>query len=108
MKTDRTGKKRRAATRRHGGGRVAGRRDVPGIALSIRGIPEIHRALRERYGFAPSLSSIYEVLRGEKENEALVRTVAEMFPAAILPAVAAKYGIAATPGEAENAPEAGK
>lgn len=74
---------------------ASGRRimDSPRVALAVRGIPRIHAALREKYGCAPCMTTLYAVLNGEKENEALVRTVAGMFPGAILPAVAARYGI---------------
>lgn len=69
------------------------RQTVPRVVLAVEGVPVIHEALRERYGSAPSYSTLLAVLYGRRDNEAIVRAVAEMFPAAILPAVAEKYGI---------------
>ena len=103
MKKNKTPLKRPASGRR--------RMDSPRVALAVRGIPRIHAALREKYGCAPCMTTLYAVLNGEKENEALVRTVAGLFPDAILPAVAAKYGLPvnlAALGVAENGGEGKK
>lgn len=74
------------------------RAETPRIVLRIEGIGAIRDALLRRDGAAPSEITIRNALYGRTDAPDLVRAVASLYPAAILPPVAGRYGIELPPG----------